>query len=134
MAIYVKFKRQRSVKEFLTLFYSNLNNSNLLTSVETYSDADCTILQCGKNKYRSIDDVLELVQTYYSSFTIKNLAKLLHNMIIIKDDKEYKFYSLYCGNINKTTTLFTKGECKHESKGKGTSLYSANEFYELSKT
>lgn len=133
MAIYVNIKRQRSVKEFLVLLYS-FENDIYLTCVETYRDKEYLNLQCKKGRYRSIDDVLELVQTYYPSFTIKKLAKLLHNMIIIKNDKKYKFHSLYCSNVNKTTTLFTEFGGNHNDNNKGTSLYSPNEFYELSKT
>ncbi len=137
MAIYVKFERQRTVKQFLTLLYSHYNNSGYVTAVETYCNKECTLLQCVKNKYRSIDEVLELVKTYYPSFTLKKLAKLLHSIVIINGNhtkKEFYFNSLYCNKVEKTTTLFTSFKSTHSCAKKGNSIMSAKEFYELSKT
>ena len=132
MAIYVKIKRERYLKDFLTLLYSHPKES-YLTCIESFEDKLCTIQQCQAGKYRSIDEILEIVNTYYSSITFKKLAKVLHSLIIEKDNKKYYFYSLYCSKINKTTTLFTLLNCDYTSTTKGTSKYSAKEFYELSK-
>lgn len=132
MAIYVKIERQRTLKEFLTLLYSHPNNG-YLTCIESFEDKLCTIKQCHAGKYRSIDEMLEIVNTYYPSITFKKLAKALHSLIIEKDNRTYKFYSLYCDKINMTTTLFTTMNCSHTDTQKRKSKYSAKEFYELSK-
>lgn len=132
MAIYVNIKRQRYLKDFLTLLYSSPINC-YLTCVESFKDELYTIQQCQARKYRSIDEILEIVNTYYPSITMKKLAKVLHSMVITKDNKKYKLYSLYCNKVGKTTTLFTVLNCNHANTTKGTSKYSAKEFYELSK-
>jgi hypothetical protein len=132
MAIYVNFKRSRSVKEFITLLYS-YHNGSYLTSVETYSDKECTVVQCKKGKYRSIDEILEILQTYYPSLSIKKLIKSLYNTKIIKDEdnKEYTFHSLHCFQIVKTTTLFTPFPGNGCGGIKGISLYSPDQLNEI---
>lgn len=132
MAIYVNIKRQRYLKDFLTLLYSYPNNGHL-TCVESFMDPLYTIKQCQAGKYRSIDEILEIVNTYYPTITFKRLAKVLHSLTIEKDNIQYKFYSLYCSKVDRTTTLFTIFGGTHTNKDKGDSKYSAKEFYELSK-
>lgn len=133
MAIYVNIKRQRLVKDFITLLYSHSKNG-YMTCIESFSDQELTKIQCVKGKYRSIDDVLEIVNTYYPSITMKRLAKILHNLEIVNNDnKTYYFYSLYCTNIEKTTTLFTNFKGTYSDTKKGDSTLSSKEFYELSK-
>lgn len=133
MAIYVNIERQRTLKEFLTLLYSNKNTNGYLTCIKSFEDELCTIKQCDADKYRSIEEILEIINTYYPSITMKRLAKVLHSLIIEKDNRTYKFYSLYCSKVNMTTTLFTTMNCNHTNTQKGNSKYSAKEFYELSK-
>jgi hypothetical protein len=133
MAIYVNIKKQRYLKDFLILLYSIHNDNGYLTCIESFKDELCTIKQCKANKYRSIDEILEIVNTYYPSITIKRLAKVLHNLIIKKNNYTYYFHSLYCSKVEKTTTLFTKFKCDFTSKTKGYSKLSSKEFYELSK-
>lgn len=132
MAIYVNIKRQKYLKDFLTLLYSS-PMARYLTCIESFKDELYTIQQCQAGKYRSIDEILEIINTYYPSITMKRLAKVLHSMVITKGNNKYYFYSLYCSKVEKTTTLFTVMNCEHTNTMKGTSKYSAKEFYELSK-
>jgi len=132
MAIYVKIKRQRYLKDFLILLYSH-PFQGYLTCVESFKDELYIIRQCKAGKYRSIDEILEIVNTYYPTITIKRLAKVLHSLEIVKDNKTYYFYSLYCYKVQKTTTLFTNFKSSHNSTSKGFSKLSPKEFYELSK-
>jgi hypothetical protein len=78
MAIYVNFKKPRTINEFLLMFYTQRNNNtHQSTAAITYFNNKCTIVQCDKIR-RSFDDLLELVQTYYPSTTPKILiGKLL---------------------------------------------------------
>jgi len=130
--IYVNIKRQRYLKDFLILLYSH-PNQGYLTCIESFENELCTIRQCENGKYRSIDEILEIVNTYYPSITIKRLAKVLHNLIITNNNKQYYFHSLYCNKVKKTTTLFTNFKGAHTNTKKGYSKLSAKEFYELSK-
>lgn len=130
--IYVKIKRQRYLKDFLTLLYSHPSQS-YLTCIESFEDELCTIRQCKAGKYRSIDEILEIVNTYYPSITIKRLAKVLYSLEIVKDINKYYFYSLYCSKVKMTTTLFTNFKGGNYDTKQGDSIISAKEFYELSK-
>jgi len=130
--IYVKIKRQRYLKDFLILLYSHPFQS-YLTCVESFKDSLFTIRQCKAGKYRSIDEILEIVNTYYPSITLKRLAKLLCSLEIKKNNGTYYFYSLYCSKIEGTTTLFTHFKGDHNSTKRGNSILSSKEFYKLSK-
>lgn len=92
--LYVKFKKPRTVKEFLNKFYQeNPYNSYILMASETYSDKECTKLQCVENKLRSYDDLFELIKTYYPSYTRKKLTLLL-----IKSNFNNKIIGGYFGS------------------------------------
>lgn len=83
MAIYVKFaeiKKPKTVLEFLKLFYSRQIDNTQARGHYTYSDKECTIIQ-DQNYWRSFDDLLELVQTYYSSIIP---VKLMHYLLVLK--------------------------------------------------
>ncbi len=79
MALYVKFKKPRTIKEFLIEFYKN-TDYGCGTAGVTYFDVECTKIHCSKS-YRSFDDLLELVQTYYPSTTPK---RMIYHLITLK--------------------------------------------------
>ncbi len=83
MKLYVDFKRPKTIKEFITkIFVPNTNNPQsmiYLYGIKTYSDKECTKLQCHSNKFRSFDDILTLTKTYYPSITPK---RLMHELLI----------------------------------------------------
>lgn len=133
MAIYVKFKRQRTLKEFLTLLFSH-SSSGYLRNVTTYHNEECTKIQCSEGRNRSIDDILEIVNTYYPSITIKRLCQVLFNLKIKQDNFEYSVYGLKCTGINKSVLLFTKFGCDyHNQNYESSSKWTVRELYEMSK-
>ena len=133
MAIYVKFKRQRTLKEFLTLLFS-YPSDGYLRNVTTYHDEECTKIQCEAGKNRSIDDILEIVNTYYPSITIKRLCQVLFNLKIKHDHIEYSLHGLRCGTINRSVLLFTPFTCDYHNKNsKSSSKWTIRELYEMSK-
>ncbi len=107
--IYVKFKRPRSVREFLIQLYSRDSNSPLPSCVTTYHNKECTNVQCSKN-WRSYDDIYALIHTYYPSITHK---QLIHNLLVFswektiyKGGKEEKTIHMfphfgYCGGMSR---------------------------------
>lgn len=104
--IYVKFKKPRTVKKFLALLFSYYNYDRF-KSIATYKDLGCKEIQCDVNKYRSIDDLYNIVKTYYPSIT-KN--KLLHHLLCLRIKYNYGcyryFYPVFCSDINKYTCMF----------------------------
>lgn len=83
MAIYVKFaeeKKPKTVLGFLNLFYSRVIGNYCVLGQFTYHDKECKLIQ-DNNKYRSFDDLLDLIQTYYPS---TKPSKLMHYLLILK--------------------------------------------------
>lgn len=78
MKIYVNFEPPATVKEFLKKFFSESNYAHQgFSAVETYFDKECSTIQCEKNKFRSFDDLFDLVNTYY---TVKP-EELMHELL-----------------------------------------------------
>lgn len=131
MAIYVKIKRKKYLKDFLKLLYSH-PQTGYLTCVESYRDKDCTILQCKSGKYRSFEEILEIVNTYYPSITIQKLCKVLFNLKLKYQESDYYFYYLNCNKVKKTTTLFAIFKCNSDSN-QHYSKWTINELIKMSK-
>lgn len=133
--IYVKIKRQQTLKKFLTLLFSFEKNHYLLC-VETFKDKKYSKTQCEAGRYRCIDEILEIVNTYYPSITIKKLCKVLFNLELksIKHNGNYKLYLLHCHNIDRTVMLFANFSCTYNIEKKGDSKWSSKELFEMSKS
>lgn len=132
MAIYVKFKKPETLPEFLILLFSH-PGYNYLRNVTTYHDEECTKIQCKAGKNRSIDDVLEIVNTYYPDVKIEELCKVLFNLKIERDNTKYTLYGLKCGTINRSVLLFTVINCDYSSDSPSDSKWTIRELYEMSK-
>lgn len=132
MAIYVKFEKPETLKEFLTLLFS-YSEDRCLKSVTTYHDKECTTIQCREGKNRSIDDVLEIVNTYYPDVKIEELCQVLFNLKIKHNNTEYTLYGLKCCTINRSVLLFTMIRCDYSSNFKSDSKWTIRELYKMSK-
>ena len=110
MAIYVKFAEEskpKTVREFLNKFFSSYKEQ-YLRNVETYLDKECTVLQCKANKYRSFDDIFELVKTYYPTVSIGTIFKILLTLKPKHDDIVYNLFMMSCSGIKKINCLYVK--------------------------
>lgn len=77
MEIYLKTKNNPSVlKDLLLELFSN-GGATKRTNVTTYSNKDCTTVQCSSGRLRSFDDVLKIAKTYFPRTTAKKLIKEL---------------------------------------------------------
>jgi len=130
MKIYTKIGKQHSIKKFLTLFFSEYKG-NYLTNVETYSDIDCKDIQCSAKRYRSFDDMLLIVNTYYKNVSAEKLINILYNLNI----KDKRVHVIYCNNINKVTLLFNNSypTISNSDTNKGIGKYSQKELSEMIK-
>lgn len=65
--IYLKLDKQPdTIKELLlNLFAYGIYCG--MTAVCTYSDEECTIVQCNEGKLRSFDDIFDIVNTYFEN-------------------------------------------------------------------
>lgn len=104
MPLYVKFameKRPETVRLFLKEFYSRHKDPYTAYAHNTYSDSACNELHCDK-AYRSFDDLYELVKTYYSSITLKQMVNiLLTTKITLQGDVLAYPHLAVCSNMNK---------------------------------
>ncbi len=110
--IYVKnIKKQPTIREFLILLFTGegiiTTNSKFPT---TYSDKECTQIQCTANRMRSFDDLLDLVETYYPSITPKRLIDLILTLSFEKTHEGIKRILKpqfsYCGGMRKIRILY----------------------------
>ena len=110
MAIYVKFAEEskpKTVREFLHKFFSS-HRESYLRNIETYSDKECTILQCKANKYRSFDDIFELVKTYYPTVNVGTIFRILLTLKPKHNDIVYNLFMMSCDGIKKINCLYVK--------------------------
>lgn len=110
MTIYVKFAEEnkpKTVREFLHKFFSSYKEQ-YLRNVKTYSNKECTILQCDSDKYRSFDDIFELVKTYYPTVSIGTIFKILLTLKPKHNDIVYNLFMMNCSGIKKINCLYVK--------------------------
>lgn len=100
--LYVKFKRPRSLKEFIIKYY-NLENPQNHTmyfygpSTNTYYDKECKKIHCNRT-YRSWDDLYIIFKTYYPSLS---KAKCFDTLMKTCLHKGYKFQLASCSGMGK---------------------------------
>lgn len=134
MSIYVKYGRKKSIKEFLIEFFKSEKKPTYLIGVTTYQDSECTIQQCNDSRYRSFDDILELVNTFYKNVSAKKLINILHDLKPVDSKNRLKkIYIFYCYDIKKSMILYTSYGNISKSDDKEKCKYSCNELIEMIK-
>ncbi len=78
MAIYLKIDKPNTIQELLLQLFSCYGYYN--TGAETYFDEACTQIQCESNKWRSFDDIFEIVNTYFPNTEEK---EIMHELLIL---------------------------------------------------
>lgn len=68
----------------------------------TYSDAECTVLQCREGAYRSVTELLEIVQTYFPKTTLEGLLKII--MKVIEQNKNVEL--IWCTQVKKVVLKY----------------------------
>lgn len=103
MKIYLKLKNPvESVEELIKQLF-NSKTPYSLASVKTYYDEECKYLQCDSNSYRSISDVISIIQTYFELNTEEAFKSLLKVTI-----PKHKIRFIFCQKINQSTIMFVK--------------------------
>lgn len=129
--IYTKFGKQKTIKQFITKLYSQSHGYGF-SSIETYSDSDCTEIQSYAMRVRSFDDVLECVNTYYKNVTPKRLMYILASMKLVKDGNNLYLFCFRCTEINKSTFLFyNEAHWTEKFNQKQKSQYSWEELFDM---
>lgn len=68
----------------------------------TYSDEACTVEQCPEGRFRSVTELLELVQTYFPKTTLVDILKIINNLI---NEGEH-IVLVWCTIINKVVVKY----------------------------
>jgi hypothetical protein len=104
MAIYLnhppEFNTPAEVINYL--YYKNDWN----TEYETYLDEACQMRECRSHKLRSIDALIELIQTYFPDFEESDFIDTLFEVVELRKKEKaiYKyFYINYCMDIDRCT-------------------------------
>lgn len=110
MAIYVDFKKPKTIEEFLKKIFSYRMGSDSVRNIETYENENCTYLQCPKGKLRSFDDILECVNTYFPEIDYKEVFKALLRLQV-KDaiGNICDLMMSNCGGIKRIRMHYTSG-------------------------
>lgn len=107
MAIYLKLEEKpKTIKDLLTKLYSNLCVESMKT-IKTYSNPECTNTQCMPNRYRSLDDIVEIVNTYFPKATEKEIFLELFNLNFIIKDGKARLMPIDCDEIDKPTMFYS---------------------------
>lgn len=159
MAIYLKVPEGKEFKSVYDLLYFGFTNHPPRPNhwdggpsryqdykfVKTYNDIDCCSVQCDSAR-RSIEDMLEIAQTYFPKTTLKVLIRTL-----VKLNSTIGLYPRWCCTITKLVFqlefclekkdlpknnlehyfLQKSTMCEKDKRGKG--LYSYNDFIKLTK-
>lgn len=122
--LYVKFKKTRSVREFLLKFFvAHTSSPTYYTGGATWYNPECTQLQCDINKWRSFDDVYYLVRTYFPTVTPK---KLIHELLVLYLNDTTKRYILMgaCGGMGRIRIIYYNTPRTGYDTNKYSSVYS----------
>lgn len=126
--------KKDSIQEFIVNLFNHRDGYHFF-SVETYSDKDCKIIQCYRNKYRSIDDLYNILNTYYNISYEELLHYLLMTRIKINDNIKYPQF-IYCSDTNLFTMCFggrllSLNELKDDHMSYSEESISSMSWYEL---
>jgi hypothetical protein len=90
--------------------------------VITYSNPECTVIQCDKKSaYRSISELHQIVKTRYKITSLRALLKIIKEII----DEEKCISVVWCTQINKVVVKYM-----HGTPGTYITAYSKDRYYE----
>ncbi len=106
--IYLKLQRKpKTISELFDRLFSYWDR-NQYKSCQTYKDAEATKVECLGNKYRSVDDIVEIVQTYFPESTEQEIFWELLHFRIQREDSTYVSCLIHCLNISRPTICLTR--------------------------
>lgn len=92
--IYVNIKRYR--KETPEDFFDRIHYGDY-TTLSTYYDKDCIVMQCSAGSRRSFSDLYKIMRTYYSKITHKQLISIIYKKCL----RNKYFHLIYCPDVKK---------------------------------
>ena len=105
MAIYLKINKPDTIQEVLLKLFSR--GTYWHKGAQTFHDEACTQTQCEPDKWRSFDDVFEIVNTYFPK---KNVKDIIQQLLVLplknNSNNNLYFYPTFCNTINMCTAMF----------------------------
>lgn len=87
---------------------------------QTFTDKNCTQIQCEKGRFRSITELYQMVLSRFPHTTFDAILRIVDDLI----KKEKGFIMIYCSTINKVVLRYIKNEtCEMISE------YSRSNYY-----
>jgi len=137
MKLYVKHGRQRTIREFVKLFFERYSVvAKYYYGVATYNDEECTQVHCHNRKLRSFDDLLIVVNTYYKNVTAKKLIDILVTLDLKVDGEPLYLHCGTCSGIMRIRMCYcietqTPSCSNYTDNNKYNSIYSWKELLEM---
>lgn len=102
--IYLKIEKPETISELLIALFQH-SEGHYYVGTTTYSDEKCEVIQCENGKWRSFDDVYEIINTYFPGTDEKEIM----HQILTTDFKRritlYYPYFVFCSKIQKSTMI-----------------------------
>lgn len=143
--IYLKLERKpRTINSLLKKLFS-VPEEDSITAERTYTDPECTNLECGPGRYRSLDAIVEIVRTYFPRATDKKIFTELFKLEVkLKNEdyptwSDYKYYKykvqmINCSDIHRPTVyLYPKDDLCSPSDYKPKVWYSKYTWSDVAK-
>lgn len=102
----------------------------------TYSNAECTNVQCPQGRFRSVTELLEIVQTYYPKTTLVDILKIIRDLV----NSGENIALIWCTQVNKVVLKYvsaqqrafvTQYSLERYRNSKGVDGYSINDYQTL---
>lgn len=102
----------------------------------TYYNEDCTDVQCQAGRFRSVTELLEIVQTYFPKTTLTDILKIINDLI--QEDNQIAL--IWCTQVKKVVLKYTTNQQKEfvtrysldrYNTKKGVDGYSINDYLQI---
>lgn len=103
---------------------------------ETFHDQECTRTQCKPGGFRSVTELLEIVQTYYPKTSLEGLLLIINQLIAEGEPVAL----IWCTQVNKVVLKYvtpqqrafvTKYSLDRYANSKGVDGYSINDYINI---
>lgn len=74
----------------------------------TYSNRECTVEQCKKGAFRSVTEILEIVQTYFPKTTLEDILRIINSLI----SENNQIALIWCTQVKKVVLKYTTNQEK----------------------
>jgi hypothetical protein len=78
------------------------------TSPVSYSNPECTLVQCEKGKFRSITEIHQLTLSRFPKTTFEGVVRIIYSLI----EEDANIVMVYCTQVNKVVLKYYSNSAK----------------------